>query len=202
MPQFSRRTILAATDIVGSWSHANISRFLLEHGLEGAVEGGSCAVRGMNLARHLMQNPEARNEDGANVTDTIIGQITGRAIENSQSGYPRQFNYGDFQVNYAELHRALERDGFTVEDGMLRRTLPQAFDLPATDDEVQVLLNRFGFATSRGHLDQAIAAHARGDWAAANGQFRSFIESLFDSIAKHLNTGAPGLPAVGHQRRQ
>src|SRR5690242_8840425 len=64
---------------------------------------------------------------------------------------------------YKTLHRALERDGFTVEDGTLRRTLPQAFDLPAANDEVHLLLNRYNFATSRGHLDQAITAHARGD---------------------------------------
>jgi hypothetical protein len=39
------------------------------------------------------------------------------------------------------------------------------------------------FATPLGHLDQAIAAHARGDWAAANGQSRCFLESLLDEIA-------------------
>ena len=202
MPQFSRRTILAATDIVGSWSHAGINRFLLEHALEDSIENGSCATRGMNLARYLMNHPDYPDQDGGNLTDTVIGQIIGRAIESSQSGYPRQFNYGDFQTAYEALHRALERDGFTVEDGTIRRTLPRAFDLPAADDEVHVLLDRYGFATSRGHLDQAIAAHARGDWAAANGQFRSFTESLFDSIAEHLNAGAPGLPATGHPRQQ
>jgi hypothetical protein len=154
MPQFSRRAVLAATDIVGSWSHAGISRFLLEHALEDSIENGSCATRGMNLARYLLNHPDYPDQNGGNLTDTVIGQIIGRAIESCQN-YARQFDYNDFQRRYEALHRALERDGFTVEDGTLRRTLPQAFDLPAADDEVHVLLDRYNFATSRGHIDQA-----------------------------------------------
>jgi hypothetical protein len=202
MPQFSRRTILAATDIMANWSHNSIDRFLLEYGLENAVQAGSRADKANNLARYLLQHPDSQNEDGGNLTDTVVTEVVNGAIENSMSGYPRQFNIGDFQIAYPSLHRGLERDGFTVDDGTLRRALPRALDLPAADDEVHALLDQFGFGVSRGHLDQGIAAHARGDWAAANAQFRSFTESLFDSIAEHLNAGVPGLPPAGHQRRQ
>ena len=76
-----------------------------------------------------------------------------------------------------------ERDGFTVEDGTLRRILPGMIDLPAADDEVHLLLDRFGLLVPRGHLDQGITAHVRGQWAAANAQFRTFVESLLDEIA-------------------
>ena len=97
------------------------------------------------------------------------------------------------------MHRALERDGFTVEDGTLRRTLPDALALPQADDEVHALLDHYGFGTSRGHLDQGIAAHVRGDWAAANAQFRAFIESLLDEVARHY--GCPAAMATSGQRR-
>ena len=70
-----------------------------------------------------------------------------------------------------------------------------ALDLPAADDEVHALLTHFGFAIPMGHLDQGIAAHARGDWAAANAQFRPFIESLFDEMAERL-AGGGALPAA------
>jgi hypothetical protein len=74
--------------------------------------------------------------------------------------------------------RPIAPPGFTAEDGTIRRTLPRAFDLPATDDEVHVLLDRYGFATSRGHLDQTIAAHAAG----LLPQKRSFTVSTFSSM--------------------
>jgi hypothetical protein len=95
----------------------------------------------------------------------------------------------------------LERDGFTVEDSALRRALPKALDLPQTDDEVHSLLDAYGFEVPKGHLDQAISAHSRGYWAAANAQFRPFIESLLDKIAARLAAGTD-LPPPGQQCRQ
>jgi hypothetical protein len=52
MPQFSRRTILAATDLVANSGHTNIDRFLLEYGLEETVRGHSMADRANALGRH------------------------------------------------------------------------------------------------------------------------------------------------------
>lgn len=198
MAQFSRRTILAATDLMANWGHTNIHRFLLEHGLEETVRGNSMANRANALGKHLINNPEVQNEDGVNQTDAIVGLLVEGAIRNSVDGYPREFSFNRFREQYPALHRGLERDGFTVEGGQLRRALPEALDLPKADDEVHALLDRYAFTVSKGHLDQGIAAHARGDWAAANAQFRPFIESLFDAIAERLGAGA--VPA-GNQRR-
>lgn len=200
MAQFTRRTILAATDTMANWGHTDIDRFLLEHALENAVRGNSRADRANALGRYLIANVDALNEDGVNLADAAVGELVAGALRNSVDGYPREFSFGVFRERYPALHRGLERDGFTVEDGTLRRALPEALDLPRADDEVHALLDRYGFAVSRGHLDQGIAAHARGDWAAANAQFRPFIESLFDSIAERLAAGA-ALPAPGNQRR-
>jgi hypothetical protein len=202
MAQFSRRTILAATDLLGNFfTHSGIDRFLLDHGLENSIGGSSKESRGNELAKYLIKDPEVRNEYGENLTDAVVSALVGRAIVGSYSGYPREFSFEEFQKGYPALHRALERDGFTVQGGELRRTLPEVLDLPRADDEVHTLLDQYGFTVSKGHLDQGIAAHARGDWAAANAQFRPFIESLFDSIAEHVASGA-AVPAPGNQRRQ
>ena len=45
MAQFSRRTILAATDLMANRGHTNIDRFLLECGLKEIVRGNSMANR-------------------------------------------------------------------------------------------------------------------------------------------------------------
>jgi hypothetical protein len=186
---------------MANWGHTNIDRFLLEYGLEDTVRANSRADRANALAKHLIANPDALSENGVNLTDAIVGELVSGAINVSTDGYPRAFSFDVFCQNYPALHRGLERDGFTAKDGALRRALPEALDLPRTDDEVHVLLDRYRFVISKGHLDQGIAAHARGDWAAANAQFRPFIESLFDSIAERLANGA-ALPPAGNQRRQ
>jgi hypothetical protein len=203
MAQFSRRTVLAAADALADLcSHAGIDRFALEHGLEGITGVGSKIVRTNALARHLIENPELVNEDRENLTATVVSALVRQAIDASKHGYPAGFHYETFKEKYPDLDRGLERDSFTVENGDLRRTLPDALGLPQADDEVHALLDHYGFVIPKGHLDQAIAAHARGDWAAANAQFRPFVESLFDEIAARLNHSRAGLPAAGQPRRQ
>ena len=56
------------------------------------------------------------------------------------------------------------------------------------------LLDRYGFGTAKGHLEQAMENHARGNWAAANGQLRTFFDALLDGITERLEPGAESLP--------
>jgi hypothetical protein len=200
MSQFSRRTILSATDTLASLPHTGIDRFALEIELENIVVGSSKDGRANSLARYLIENSQRADGEGKNLTDSVVIALIERAIARCR-GLRDQFDYESFQRTYPTLYRGLERDGFTVEDGHLRRSLPEVLDLPQADDEVHSLLDRLHFNTPKGHLDQAIAAHVRGDWAAANAQFRPFIESLLDETAEHIAAGTT-LPAPGNARRQ
>lgn len=202
MAQFSRRTILAAADLLADRTNSGIDRFALEHGLEAVAQGPSKLDKTNAIGRYLIQNPLVSDEYGENLSDSVVIAIIQGAIERSSSGYPVVFNSADYEVSFAALHHGLKRDGFTVEDGTLRRILPGMIDLPAADDEVHLLLDRFGLLVPRGHLDQGITAHVRGQWAAANAQFRTFIESLLDEIAVRAPTQRGGYPAAGHARRQ
>lgn len=61
-------------------------------------------------------------------------------------------------------------------------------------------LKHFGFTEPLGHLSQGIEAHARGDWAAANAQFRTFLEGLFDAIAFHEGADRSAQPTSENRR--
>jgi len=118
--QFSRRTILAAVDILAGWGyHVQVDRFVLEHGLENVVGGGSIAAKAHALSGHLIENTDALNEDGENLADVVVGQLVADAIRRSTTGYPREFDLGTINQNYQALNRGFERDGFTVEGGEL-----------------------------------------------------------------------------------
>ena len=189
---------MAATDLLPHRTHAGIDRFFLDHGLENTIAGNSKVDRANQLARYLISNPDVANGHGENLSDAVIRAIVDGAIS-VHVNYNNEFEYQHFQESNPALHRALERDGFTVEDGILRRMLPEALGLPQADDEVHALLQRYGYATSRGHLDQGISAHGRGEWAAANAQFRAYVESLYDDIARHY--GCPAAMVTSGQRR-
>jgi hypothetical protein len=68
------------------------------------------------------------------------------------------------------------------------------------ENETTRLLQKHGFETAKGHLDQALDAHGRGDWAAANSQIRTYFDALLDNIAEKLDASAASLGS-GQPRR-
>jgi hypothetical protein len=79
--------------------------------------------------------------------------------------------------------------------------LPEVVDLPDAQDEVDALLEQHRFTTAKGHLDQARSAHGRGEWAGANAQIRTFMDSLFDEIAERLDPARATRAGTGQPRR-
>jgi hypothetical protein len=149
----------------------------------------SIRERCRNLFRYLRDNPQVEY-DGRLISDLVVEEAVRRS--------PR---YGP--VASGKLVFALARAGYVVEEnGELRRALPEIVDLPAADNEVHMLLNRHNLAVPEGHLEQAIDAHTRGGWGAANSQSRSFLESLLDEIAYLLDANAPCGQYQGAARRQ
>ena len=140
------------------------------------------------IVTHRSKSPLVTLEGSTSLGEAVVREAV--AIADEDSPWESQ---GRFE-------RALARDGYSLtwnsEGGaMLRPALPPELE-PKADDEVRHLLTNYGFATARGHLDQALNAHVRGDWAAANAQLRTFMEGLLEEIAKALRPNeAQGLTA-------
>jgi hypothetical protein len=185
---FSRSTLLEACNLLaGCFNyHGEVEDLFYRWGLDEFAENsaGSMIQRFRQVFRLLKDEPETMH-DGRYLVELVVERAA--MCVGRRDG--------------AAFVRALERDGFSVERGVVRRTLPDVLDLPAADDEVHVLLERHGMTTSLGHLDQAIRAHSEGHWAAANGQLRTFYEALFDEISPLLDAASSGLKP-GETRRQ
>lgn len=185
---FTRPTIIAAIEFLGAASsQAKFDQVIVRLGLNNEIplaSPKSVTAKSALLAQAVTQR-------GTHVIDTVNGQmalaeaVVRTAVEASMPEYGKP--------EQAAFLRGLALDGYVVswdEDSrapLLRAALPDEVDLPAADDEVHQILKHFNFAVSMGHLDQAIEAHTRGDWAAANSQTRSFLEGLLDDIALHLD---------------
>lgn len=178
--RFGRRTIVAATVVLRRLTQNEFTHLLLELDLPAeADQSGAVIARSNSLLRFAQDNPQHELDDGNLLWDTLVEKAAAqvRDPEPSSRAEPED------QVTF---RRALARDGYTVEGGTLRRSLPDIAGLAAADDEVHALLQAHQFTTPLGHLEQAIGNHAAGDWASANAQFRTFIESLLDEIASRL----------------
>ncbi len=196
--QFTRPTVTAALALLDSrLSQAKFDHLVLRVGLEQHVPADgvlSVSKKAALLGRQVLAHGDrvVQTLDGSvTLTEAVVREAVALAL-----GPPAQFAEQD------RLTRALALDGFVIEfrddsnaraEPLLRAALPDEVNVPATDDEVHQLLRYFQFQVTLGHLDQAVEAHTRGDWAAANSQTRTFLESLFNEIAHHLDpAGALG----------
>ncbi len=183
---FTRPTLIAAVELLEGHSQARFNQMVLRLGLEDEIGSGtavSVAKKCDMLGRIVVQRSDQ-------VLDTLDGSMTlGEAVVreavqllSAEPSFPRE----------TALSRGLARDGYVVSfddygrNPKLRAALPGEVQLPETDDEVHQLLKSLQFMTPLGHLDQAIEAHTRGDWAACNSQLRTCLESLFDDIARNI----------------
>jgi len=139
------------------------------------------------IIKHLIKHPEQIGPRGKNLAYEIIEYLIAK--------YAGIINPSE---QFAELASSLEHDGFKLSQNGLRRTLSEEVPIPQEEDELLTLLDSFGYSVAKGHYEQAISAHSRGDWAAANAQLRNFVEEFFDRAAETI---VPGTYSSSHERR-
>ena len=198
---FSRPTLIAAVELLEGHSQAHFNQMILRLGLEDEIGSGtavSVAKKCDFLGRIVVQRSDS-------VLDTLDDSVTlGEAVVReaiqlltSEPCSPREIALG----------RGLARDSYVVSfdkngrNPKLRAALPGEIQLPETDDEVHQFLKSLQFMTPLGHLDQAVEAHTRGDWAACNSQLRTFLESLFDDIARNIRPQEAAQRPTSENRR-
>ena len=198
MPQLSRNTIIELVDAFGFSTHAEIDRLILEFSMEEADCSGGIEPRKMGIMQYLVRNPDKRGPSGANLVFELIELVIEKRLSSRDPWYPP----GKPEEVFPRLVNSRKRDGYFIEDNKLRAMLPESFQIAEIETELESLLDKFGFATAKGHFEQAVSAHTRGDWASANAQLRTFIESLFDSIYETLADDKEKLPSNSYQRRE
>lgn len=196
---FSRNSIVESLILFEGWTTNEFERFLVRFSLEKVAPSslGSKPTRINALINYLINNPTLSGPVGANLALEIIEHVIAARAKQSRAA----LSSTPFADQVPELSHSLQRDGYSItRTGELQTVLPQVVPLAPKQSELEALLDKHVFTTPIGHLQQALSAHTRGDWAAANGQLRPFVESLFDCIADKLLT--PPLPATSYLRRE
>jgi hypothetical protein len=179
------------------FNHAELKLYLLKLGGDLARKVGDNGYIAGRLNRLIVlaldELPPNYPVEGGVLQDVLVEDAVSRL---PGFGYDSEDPSEYLPPLAAEFLRGLERDGYMVSGSLLRRTLPVDIGLPTAQSEIDRLLDKHGFTVPKGQLEQAIDAHARGNWAGANGQFRPFFEGLLDAIATKL------APSVGDPLRR
>lgn len=190
--RFGRTTLVAAAEFLEGHVQAGFNQMAVRLELEREIPedtGMSVQKKCARLARIVANDPDRE-------IDTLEGRKTlaeavileALALAEYESGNRAQM----------VLEQSLARDGYALhwEEGeefarswsgrggaALISALPQELAADEPNDEVRQILQEKGFERTLGHLNQAVSGHGRGDWAAANSQVRTFVESLVEEIA-------------------
>ena len=199
--QFSWNTLLRAIDILAKLSHAKFDALMLDLSADSVIPHGSGTNKrnkANELARFAKENPAYQTASGAYLHNEIVEQAKDRVVKLQEASWGEMDD-----LQHKAFVGALAVDGFKLtDDGKLRKTLPEYVDLPEAENELYMLLEKFNMATPKGHLEQAIESHTRGNWAAANAQLRTFVEGLFNDLHRHLQPADAEKDLKPENRRQ
>lgn len=184
---FSRKTILEIVKALNFRTYDEVDRFSLEFALEDVISGRYLKERETSIAKHLVSNPEALGPNGSALPIEIIEHIA-----------KHHHGFESLSESYPDLSHSLDKDGFELTDIGIRRKLPAELPVVEQEDQLISLLDKFGFGIAKGHYEQALTAHARGEWAAANAQLRSFVEEFFN---KTQTIVCPGQYSSSNERK-
>lgn len=199
MSEFNRMTIVAAAEVISSFnSHDDMEVLEVQWGLAGRCKPSSKSARVACLARIATEEAPLVMTESGNVTlgqalvETAIKAPQHRHDTSAWKKFIAGLRYDGFEIVVQEVEETSatpwDRHAPKVEAKLLRM-LPK--DIPGlnfreAENEVVSLLDRHGFNVAKGHLNQAISAFQRGEWASANGALRNFYESYLNEIAVSL----------------
>lgn len=173
---FSRTTILELIKALNFSTHDEIERFAFELELDGVVQGEYIKQKETSISKYLVTNAGKKGPSGSYLMIDVVEYLLKKA---PYSGY-----------EHTALMNALEKDGYELTETSVRKSLPSQIPLAQSEDNLVKILKKRNFYIALGHYEQAIAAHGRGEWAAANAQLRSFVEEFFNRVHTLIDAGS------------
>ena len=177
-PCFQKKTILEIIKALNFRTYDEVERFGIEFDIEDVISGRYLKEKETSIAKYLISNPEALGPNGS----TLAMEVIEYTIKNYNG-------FESFSENYPEVAHSLDRDGFELTNEGLRRKLPEILPIVEQENQLISLLEKHGFDIAKGHYEQAVAAHARGEWVAANVQLRTFVEEFFNKTQSIICPG-------------
>ncbi len=171
-------------------TNGEIGNIAYEYGAETAAVGPNKISRCTNLVEAVESKCEVEGHDQplVDLIETVVRSLTPWHVESS--------------VEFAGFLAALRIDGLDVLQGRLVPTTPEPAALAPQISLLEEQLEGLGLSVARRHYRQACDNLAEGNFEAANGQLRSYLEDLFVGVCARVagkTFGDPG-GALQHLR--
>ena len=165
-----------------------IRQRLFKHGLDGRYEGQNKLARLGAVFHPLAQEqPDASEMKGAiQLLEEIAGDL--------EAGYSSEEELED-------IKQALRVDGLDLVEGRIAPFLTPHVQPEVEQGLLEARLSSAGFEEPLNRFSQSVDNAARSQWESANGDIRTFLDSLCGELAARLYPGT-GKPPTGGAARQ
>ena len=199
--RFSNRTLSCIIEILADgYTDSKLRALFFKYNLVDIYEQSGKLTAKRRKVSDVFQHLCAVGDDGAVRTlDSIVKEAL-------REFYPRADSDQDqrqrFFEKFPDLDVALRADGFQMQDGEFIPVI-SAFIEPAEEEALlETLLDKYEFAIAKNHLKQSYENYIEGNWEAANGALRSFLQDVFDQIALIIAPQEAKQKAPGGERRK
>lgn len=180
---FSRATLVDVFSLFSNNSHSVLDKFFFKYGIEEhTITASNKENKALAAVRHLIDNPDSKGILGGDMAYEMVEEILDFYINNT---YYYDTELGEFK-GYPKLKRLLLKDGFEIRDEKLVRMVDSTINYVENEGLLLILLDKYKFSIANGHYTQAVNAFTRGDWAACNGQIRTFVEELIIKLTEDI----------------
>lgn len=186
----SKQIIIFSVQDLPSDSHKSLDRELQLMDLDsrGINLTGSIPNKKSAVEKYLIENPDVQDNHGERVVVRIVNRYIKRLL-NAEWPYSQGFDYEKKEFPEAkDFYRYLRFDGYDIDfnEGCLKMADEEYLDTSKKEDEILDFLNEYGFITTKGHYNQAKGSYMGNNFAALNGQLRTFVESLFQEMGSYI----------------
>ena len=194
--RLGRRSIAALIEVMEHYrTDTQIKHLLFKHGLDERYSGPNIKSRLGNVLHPLAHEDadEAELDYVRDLCDEVVGDLMGRGIWPDHSEQDRRI--------YESFQEALRVDGADLVEGRIVSFLSPSIEPDREQGVLEFRLKQYGFGVASNHLDNALDLASNSKWEPANGEIRSFLESVCEAIAAMIYSDSGEAPVRGEARK-
>lgn len=182
--RFSRPTLVALADALAERGHTRIGATFYEYAVEGSDPGGNAHNRALALIRAIAEPSPRVVQRG---DDLVEEHADDAEIEAQLLDLAEQLLASPIHVKWRDrLAARLRTDGLDYLDGHLVPTTPAPAAVGAQITALEAGMQALGLDVARTHYRQSVDNFTDGNWEAANGQLRSYLDALLVGLANRI----------------
>ena len=194
--RLGRRSIAALIEVLENYrTDTQINQLLFRHGLHERYSGPNKMSRLGNVFHPLAREEADQSEldNARDLCDEVVGYLVDRGTWPEHSEQDRKI--------YESFRGALRVDGADLVEGRIVSFLSPSVEPDREQGVLESRLEQYDFGVASNHLNNALDLASSSKWEPANGEVRSFLESICEAIAARIYSGPGEAPKRGDARK-